>query len=173
MDSSKTEEWFVLTTKPKSEHRAVENLTSQGIEVYFPKVKQLKKRQGKKVTLQEALFPNYLFVKLDTQTSNFNAVRSTRCVGNFVRFGLNYGKVSNKFITDLTNELEKQEKDTNLETLTKVNKGEKIMVSQGPLSGLNGVFQCKDGLERSILLLNILGKENKVVIENNHFEKVS
>jgi len=52
-------------------------------------------------------------------------------------------------------------------------KGEKIVVSEGPLSGLQGLYQCKDGFERSILLLNILGQENKVVIENNHFEKVS
>ncbi len=173
MENNSTDNWFVLTTKPKSEQRAVENLTSQGIEVYLPKVKQLKKRQGKKVVLEEALFPNYIFAKLNTQKSNFNALRSTRGVSNFVRFGLNYAKVTNEFISKLTTDLNNQFEQTNIKTLTQVSKGEKIVVSEGPLSGLKGIYQCKDGLERSILLLNILGKENKVVIEDNHFEKVS
>lgn len=167
------ESWFLLTTKPKSERRAVENLSSQNVEVYFPKVKKLKKRQGNKVILEEALFPNYIFVKLDNEKDNFNAIRSTRGVGNFVRFGLNYGKVSTKFISQLSSDLNNKSELTNLETLTNLSKGDELVISKGPLTGLKGIYQCKDGLERSILLLNILGKENEVIIENDQFEKVS
>ncbi|WP_157826675.1 transcription/translation regulatory transformer protein RfaH [Colwellia sp. 12G3] len=165
--------WYLLTTKPKNEQRAVENLTAQKIEVYFPKVKQLKKRQGKKLIGEEALFPNYLFVKLDTEKDNFNAIRSTRGVSNFVRFGLNYGKVSNEFINELSSDLNNQAERTNLKTLININKGDELVILDGPLAGLKGVYQCKDGLERSILLLNILGKENKVVIENDDFDKIN
>ena len=115
MENSSTKNWFVLTTKPKSEQRAVENLTSQGIKVYFPKVKQLKKRQGKKVVLEEALFPNYIFVKLNTDKDNFNAIRSTRGVGSFVRFGLNYAQVNEDLITQLKGDIGNQQ--TNLSSL--------------------------------------------------------
>ena len=171
MDNSSTENWFVLTTKPKSEQRAVENLTSQGIEVYFPKVKQLKRRQGKKVVAEEALFPNYIFVKLNADKDNFNAIRSTRGVSSFVRFGLSYAQASENLITQLKGDIGNQLEQTNLTSLTKFKKGEKLIVTDGLFEGLSAIYHCKGGLERSVLLLNILGKENKVVIENEHFDK--
>ena len=171
MDKISTKNWFVLTTKPKSEQRAVENLTSQGVEVYFPKVKQLKKRQGKKVVLEEALFPNYIFVKLNTNKDNFNAVRSTRGVGNFVRFGLKYAQVNDNVISQLKGDVEKLREQTSLSSLTTLAKGQNLIITEGPFEGLCAIYYCKDGLERSVLLLHILGKENKVVIENDHFDK--
>ena len=94
-------------------------------------------------------------------------------MSNFVRFGLNYAKVSNEFINELSNDINNQAERTNLKTLTNTNKGDEVVISEGPLAGLKGLYQCKDGLERSILLLNILCKENKVVIENDHFDKIN
>ena len=41
--------WFVLTTKPREEQRAYDNLTAQGHEVFLPKVaKVIKKRDLKR-----------------------------------------------------------------------------------------------------------------------------
>ena len=44
------------------------------------------------------LFPGYLFIYLDANLENFAPIRSTKGVLNFVRFGLNYAKISNKII---------------------------------------------------------------------------
>ena len=42
-------QWFVLTTKPREEQRAYDNLTSQGYEVFYPKItKVVKKRDLKR-----------------------------------------------------------------------------------------------------------------------------
>lgn len=172
MEDNGTEKWFVITSKPRSEQRAVDNLTSQHIEVYLPKIKRLKKRQGKKVIIEEVLFPNYLFIKLTIEKSNFNAIRSTRGVGSFVRFGLNYATINNELIAQLKTDLAESTEQNTVEILTNIDKGEQLIITEGPLQGLTGIYQCKDGLERSVLLLNILGKENKVVIENNHFDVI-
>ena len=172
MEDNGTEKWFVITSKPRSEQRAVDNLTSQHIEVYLPKIKRLKKRQGKKVIIEEVLFPNYLFIKLTIEKSNFNAIRSTRGVGSFVRFGLNYATINNELIAQLKTDLAESTEQNTVEILTNIDKGEQLIITEGPLQGLTGICQCKDGLERSVLLLNILGKENKVVIENNHFDVI-
>ena len=172
MEDNGTEKWFVITSKPRSEQRAVDNLTSQHIEVYLPKIKRLKKRQGKKVIIEEVLFPNYLFIKLTIEKSNFNAIRSTRGVGSFVRFGLNYATINNELIAQLKTDLAESTEQNTIEILTNIDKGEQLIITEGPFQGLTGIYQCKDGLERSVLLLNILGKENKVVIENNHFDVI-
>ena len=172
MEDNGTEKWFVITSKPRSEQRAVDNLTSQHIEVYLPKIKRLKKRQGKKVIIEEVLFPNYLFIKLTIEKSNFNAIRSTRGVGSFVRFGLNYATINNELIAQLKTDLAENTEQNTIEILTNIDKGEQLIITEGPFQGLTGIYQCNDGLERSVLLLNILGKENKVVIENNHFDVI-
>ncbi len=69
-------------------------------------------------------------------------------MSDFVGFGLNYAKVTDEFI-------------------------KRSVVSEDPLVVIKGGYQCTNGVERSILLLNIRGKENKVIIENNQFGKVS
>ena len=61
---------------------------------------------------------------------------------NFVRFGLNYAKVTHEFISKLTTNLTSQFEGTNMETLTQVRKGEKIVITEGSLSGLQGLYQC-------------------------------
>ena len=158
MEDNGTEKWFVITSKPRSEQRAVDNLTSQHIEVYLPKIKRLKKRQGKKVIIEEVLFPNYLFIKLTIEKSNFNAIRSTRGVGSFVRFGLNYATINNELIAQLKTDLAENTEQNTIEILTNIDKGEQLIITEGPFQGLTGIYQCKDSLERSVLLLNILGE---------------
>ena len=147
MEDNSTEKWFVITSKPRSEQRAVDNLTSQHIEVYLPKIKRLKKRQGKKVIIEEVLFPNYLFVKLTIEKSNFNAIRSTRGVGSFVRFGLNYATINNELIARLKTDLAESTEQNTVEILTNIDKGKQLIITEGPLQGLTGIYQCKDGLE--------------------------
>lgn len=63
--NEKPGQWHVLTTKPKNEKRAHDNLKAQGFEVFLPLIAQVKKRQGLKSVAIEPLFPNYLFVKFN------------------------------------------------------------------------------------------------------------
>jgi len=45
-------------------------------------------------------------------------------LSNLIRFGLNYGKVSNKLTSELANGLNEQAERTNLKTLNNINKGD-------------------------------------------------
>jgi transcriptional antiterminator RfaH len=88
--------WYLLTSKPREEQRAYDNLTIQGHEVFLPKV-----AKGVKTVALQPLFPNYLFIQLDKQVANFNTIRSTRGIGSFVRFGLNQAVIGNGIIDDI------------------------------------------------------------------------
>lgn len=85
MDS---DNWFLLYCKGKEEQRAVDNLKNQGIESFFVSIPIEKIIRGKKAIREVPLFPNYVFVKLDIKNDNFNSVRSTRGVVNFIKCGL-------------------------------------------------------------------------------------
>ena len=168
--SIKEYNWFLLSSKPREEQRGFDNLNNQGYEVFLPKVAKVKKRQGIKSVALEPLFPNYLFINLNPSETNFNAIRSTRGVGSFVRFGLNYATLSD----DLVNKIKQNIKGSDtksLDDLLTYQQGEKIQVTQGPFKGLEAIYKTKDGLERCIILINMLGQESEVAVEKQAIEK--
>jgi len=164
-------QWFLLTSKPREEQRSYDNLSNQGFEVFLPKIAKVKKRQGVKSLSLEPLFPNYLFIKLDESEANFNAIRSTRGVANFVRFGLNIATLSESLLTNIKQNIDEGENKSLMDLLS-YQQGDKVQVTQGPFKGLEAIYQTTDGLERSILLINMLGQQNKVAIENQRIEKL-
>jgi len=160
--------WYVLTTKPRSEKRAQENLQNQGLEVFYPEFENTRLRQGKKTKTIEALFPGYVFINLNTEQANFNSIRSTRGVGAFVRFGMELATLSDTLIDKLKADTEITAK-ASAEKMLKT--GDKVTITEGPFAGLDAIYQCDDGLERSVLLLQLIQKQSKLVISNTEFEK--
>jgi transcriptional antiterminator RfaH len=164
-------QWFVLTTKPREEQRAYDNLTTQGHEVFYPKITKVVKKKGLKALALQPLFPNYLFIQLDKQAANFNAIRSTRGVGSFVRFGLNQATIDNSIIDDIKKSIAGNKQGKALDELLDYCQGDTVELTQGSLKSLKAIYQAKDGLERSILMVKMLGQESQVIVKNQDFEK--
>ena len=162
--------WFLLTSKSREEQRAVDNLTNQGLEVFLPKIAKVTKRKGVKSVSLQPLFPGYLFIHLDQNEANFNAIRSTRGVGSFVRFGVNLATLSEKLIQQIRQNIEGSV-NKSLNDLLTYQQGEKVKVTQGPFKGLEAIYKAKDGLERSVLFIKMLGQENEVVAGNHIFDR--
>ena len=164
--------WFLLTSKSREEQRAFDNLSAQGLEVFLPKVASVKKRKGVKSVSLQPLFPGYLFINLDQSEANFNAIRSTRGVGSFVRFGLNLATLNDSLIQQIKQNIEGNE-NKSLDDLLIYQQGEKVQVTQGAFTGLEAIYKTKDGLERCVILIKMLGQENEVSVDNQAIEKVA
>lgn len=160
--------WFLLFCKAKEEQRALENLKNQGIEAFYPSRKVEKVRKGIRSIKNEALFPNYLFVKLDPKVANFNAIRSTRGVASFVKFGLSHAKVANSLIEKIQQFDDAQQLTVSDDSIIKP--GEKVVVTQGIYQGLEAIYQNNVGLERSVLLIKLLEQEAKLELDNKDFK---
>ena len=167
MDQNKMS-WFLLFCKAKEEQRALENLKNQGIEAFYPSRKVEKVRKGIRSIKNEALFPNYLFVKLDPKVANFNAIRSTRGVASFVKFGLSHAKVANSLIEKIQQFDDAQQLTVSDDSIIKP--GEKVVVTQGIYQGLEAIYQNNVGLERSVLLIKLLEQEAKLELDNKDFK---
>ena len=83
-------QWYLIKTKSRQENIAIKNLKNQNFNVYCPFT-----TISNKIV---ALFPGYVFIQLDKNTQNWAPIRSTKGVLNFVRFGLNFAKISNNII---------------------------------------------------------------------------
>jgi len=153
--------WYLAACKPRQEKRASEHLDNQGIEYFLPEITVEKKRQGKVISQIEPLFPGYIFIQLDDDHPLWSKVRSTRGLRDFVRFAGKPGRVPSSLIAQLK-EGYSEEEAPKISMLPKP--GEAIRIKHGPFAGLEAIFETLDGNERAIILLNLLGKEQRLAV---------
>ena len=163
--------WYLVHTKPRQERRALENLERQGYPCYLPIFPVQKVRRAKLTTVEESLFPRYLFIKLDIgpQGMDWGPIRSTMGVSRLVRFGLEAAKVDQNIINFLR-ERETAVRDKPTEHFTS---GERLTVIEGPFAGLDAVFQLADGEKRVIVLIEMLARQVKVAVAPGSLRKVA
>ena len=87
MSQDECQAWYVLTSKPRQEAYAEEQLNNQGYITYRPLAIRERRRRGKLVKVTESLFPRYLFINLNRVDDNWAPIRSTYGVSGFVQFG--------------------------------------------------------------------------------------
>lgn len=160
------ERWFAVCCKPRQELIAQENLQRQGFHVYLPRIRLKRRRQGKWVDVIEVLFPRYIFIRVDPVKNSIAPVRSTRGVVGLVRFGGQPAVVADEVMDAL---FRREDSDTNLhqDNHPLFGFGEAVRLTEGPLAGMEGVFVQDDGEKRVIVLLEMLGKANKVRVNRD------
>ena len=76
--------WYAIHSKPRQEERALDNLQRQGFEAWLPMLTVEKVLRGKLVQVTEPMFSRYLFIRLDTEQTNWSPIRSTLGVSRLV-----------------------------------------------------------------------------------------
>lgn len=167
-NKNKTRSWYLIITKPQSEIKAQENLLRQGYETYLPLVQTLRRRNGKNIKRTEAFFPRYLLISLDKKTDNWSPIRSTVGVVGIVRFGGMPAVVPNTILDNL----KKNENEFGLQSIENkvLNQGDKVKIIDGPFEGYKAVYQKMKSTERVSVLLDIVGKNTKVILGVNELE---
>ena len=163
--------WYLVYTKPRQEEVALTNLTRQGYGVYLPRLRQSRKRRGKRALVVEPLFPRYLFIHLDSHTDNWIPIRSTLGVMSLVRFGAEPARVPD----DLVAHLKSHEGAEGLHewaqpTLTV---GGHARVVSGPLAGYEGILVAKSSRERVVILLDLVNGQIRAKLNPDQLEPVA
>jgi transcriptional antiterminator RfaH len=156
--------WYLVRTKPSREATAHLNICRQGYESYLPRLLRTVRCKGRLVERVGALFPRYLFVRLEEGSQSLAPVRSSVGVSDVVRFGADYAVVPAKVICDLR---AREEPASGLHRMVGDQpfvRGAPVRLSSRPFGGLEGVFVCHDGAARVIILLSLLGQETRVCV---------
>jgi transcriptional antiterminator RfaH len=128
--------WHVLYVKSRHEKKVFEALKDLSVEVFLPLVKEHRKWKERKVIVQKPLFPSYVFVNIDSSL-NFYKTLSVNGACMYIRFGMEYAKVSEEEINKIKFLIGK-EYITNIETNVMLPKiGDLMEITHGPLCGLN------------------------------------
>ena len=150
--------WYLIQTKPRQEARAQEHLQRQHFECYRPlKVSEAKKRSPRTLS-EEELFPGYLFIRMDQVHDNWYPIRSTRGVARIVTFGGTPVPVQDELIEQIRQRLNVAPPKVQFK------QGEHVRVNTGGLCDIEAIFLSPDGTERAVILLNLLQREQKVVL---------
>lgn len=156
--------WYVVNTKPRNEERAATNLTNGGVEVLAPKLQLRKYKDGKFVQVVESMFPSYIFVRIHP-VDEYRLVKYARGVKTIVNFGGKIVPLPDEMIEFIKSRLENGVAVIKKQTL---NKGEKIIVQDGPFKGLSGIFEGElEGRERVAILLDGIDYCAKMEIDRN------
>nr|WP_298248975.1 transcription/translation regulatory transformer protein RfaH [uncultured Halomonas sp.] len=159
-DDAAVPRWYVIQCKGGESFRATENLVNQDYEVFHPVLEVQKKRRGKLTWVTEPLFPSYLFIRLDRLVSNWRPIRSTRGVLRLVSFGDTPIAVDSALVATLRDKGSERDQDANLYFQA----GETVQITEGPFKELQAVFESHKGEERAIVLLNMLHRQQRLVM---------
>lgn len=130
--------WYCVYTKPAQEDAVARKLSELlGLEVFNPKIKTKKFSRAKLVESIEGLFPCYFFTRFD-HTKYIHTITYTRGVKRFVgdAAGIPY-VVDDAIIESIQARLKEGFVALNS---TRFVGGERVLVEEGPFSGLSGLF---------------------------------
>jgi len=168
-----TSNWLLLQVKPRQEMRALENLERQQAQCYCPLIQVEKLSRGKRIHVEEALFPGYFFINFDPEKSNltYTAIRSSRGVSKIVRFGEEPAKVPEALVSQIKDCEKASVSSLNAPNLPQ--KGDTLIIVEGPLKGLQAVYSQTDGQQRSIVLISLLHQQAPTSLANTQIQKIA
>ena len=162
--------WYLIHTKIRQEAIALQNLQQQNFTCFLPMIQVEKLRRGALVTVEEPLFPRYLFVRLDASANgqNWSPIRSTTGVSRLVTFGNVPAKIDGALLEAIREQL-----GTGQMQRRQFESGEQVLVTQGPFVGIDAIFQMQDGESRVMVLIEILSKPTLLALSPSAIRKVN
>lgn len=170
MDTKIKKGWHVLYVRLSQEKKVHQGLVEKSVESFLPLTKIVKQWSDRKKTMLKPLFPSYLFVNIQSRL-DFHKVSSMESC-SFLRFGKEYGRVSQK-------EIEQIRLFTNNEAITEVETtsvplpsiGDKVKIEQGELSGLECEVYRLDNQNKVSVWLNSLRQNISATIPAYYLQK--
>ena len=147
----KSSRWYLLSTKPRSEKTACDNLNNQGHETFLPTLAHTNN--------PKALFPGYIFVK-PRPGASYVSIKSTRGVKQFIRFGDIFPSISESLIEFLRARIEHFQ--TLARNQNKYQKGQIVSIENGPFKNFEAIFDAYDKDNNIFILLKFLERTQKI-----------
>lgn len=165
--------WYCVQTKPRTEARALENLERQAFECLLPRIRRPAPvaRLRRQKTVVEPLFPRYLFLRADPHAQSLAPIRSTTGVIGLVRFANQPAQVPDDIVARLR--LDADPEGVIEPVRAEFRPGDPVRIVDGPFLGLPAVYAQASGEQRTIVLLQLLGSERKIMLPRDALQAMA
>ena len=159
--------WYVLHTRSRFETVVHDGLHKKAHDVFLPKVRVRSKRRDRKVMIDVPLFPGYVFVKSNLHPHHHidivKTVGAVRLIGN---------KQVPVPVPDETIESLRimVSRSSQIQTGFRFRKGDRVMVVNGPFTGIIGTFDHYRGVNRVVVHIVALGQFASVEVDRDDVE---
>jgi len=170
--------WYVLHTYSGYEDNVARNL-KQRIEsmdmqdlifdIIVPKEKKIKIRGGKRIVVEERVYPGYVLVHMIVTDASWYVVRNTPNVTGFIGLGTTPTPVSSEEIKALKKRMGVAEPKYKID----VRPGDSVKIIDGPFKDFDGKIQGVDEEKGKIkVLVLIFGRETPVELDFLQIKKI-
>jgi len=150
--------WYVLHTKPHAESLVARVLVARGFETFLP---LLPTPLAEPI---QPLFPAYLFVHCDFELVSVERLLWIPGLRRIIAFGGRPAVVPETAIALIRSQLAQIEAQGGLPSHN-FKPGDTVIIDEGPLAGLRGIFQGPLGpAERVHILIRFLGQVNRAEV---------
>ena len=155
--------WFVAHTKPRREKKLVEYCQRQSIAATLPCYDSAHKYRGKTVVFRKPLFPGYVFLRLEAMQKD--PVRQNDHVANLLEV-----VDQETFERQLGDILLALESNVGVRLAPSIGEGMKVRVKSGPLEGIEGFVEKRQGLTMVLLRLDFINQAAAVKLDADLLE---
>lgn len=153
--------WYALYTKPRQEARVGEQLEAKGIECFVPLYTERRRGEAPR---SRPLFPCYLFARADLERVGVSFFRWLPGMRALVSFGGVPARVPEEAIALVRKRLAEVEACGGFRP-ARFRPGDRVRVREGPLAGLEAVFEGPlEPSERVRILIRFLGECNRAEV---------
>jgi transcription antitermination factor NusG len=158
--------WFAFYTAPRAEKKIADRLAKLNIEHYLPLLKTLRQWSDRKKMVIEPLFKSYIFIRLPEQD-----IRNILPVEGIIKV-INFGGIPQSIPEEQLSYLKLLlENPDAIEIHNTISIGDKVKVTQGPLTGVEGVL-LKNAEKNFIVNIDIVGHSVSVYINPVFLRKI-
>jgi transcription antitermination factor NusG len=155
--------WFVAHTRPRREKKLAQHCEREGFAVTLPCYRSVKKYRGKTVTFHKPLFPNYVFLRL--QPHQRQKVYQSDYVANLLDV-----PDPETFEQQLNDILRALETELEVRLAPQITPGSRVKVKFGPLRGMEGWVESRQGVTYVLLRLDFIGQAAAVKMDATELE---
>jgi transcription elongation factor/antiterminator RfaH len=162
--------WYVLHTRSRFESVVVDGLSRKQVEAYLPRITVPSKRRDRRQMIQVPLFPGYVFVRSDLNPYQQLEIVKTVGVVRFIASRQGPLPVGDEVISSLRIMVTA---DRQIITGRRLRLGDRVMVVEGPMSGVVGSFVRYRGRGRVVVNIEALGQYAAVEIDADAVEPLA
>lgn len=162
--------WYAVHTRSRFEQKVHDGIYGKSIEVFLPRIQVMSRRKDRRKKILVPLIPGYVFVNTALDPEEYLEILKTVGVVRIIGFK---GKpvpardeeISSLMILDGT--------DRTVHNRAYMQKGDMVMIMEGPLKGLVGFYlRHKGQSDKVVVSVELLHRSLEVDIEDWALEKV-
>lgn len=163
--------WFALLTRSNFEQSVYNSIAGKNIDAFLPRTRKKSQRKDRKLMIEVPLFRGYLFVRSTVEPADQLSILKT--MGAVRLLGNTQGPVP---VPDSQINALQLMANANVDLITGdsilLQKGDPVMILEGPMAGLKGEFSRYKGKGRVIIKIDLLGQYAGVEMDGENVEKI-